>query len=82
MMGLEGAANYLVSLLMQLFNIVYNVGEELFGGLPQTYLTVFAFLVTATLPSALMYVFVAYRKYILYLLLFGWFLFILAVILF
>nr|WP_012386946.1 hypothetical protein [Sulfolobus islandicus]ABE99617.1 hypothetical protein [Sulfolobus islandicus] len=82
MIGLEGAANFLVSLLMQIYQAIYQISEELLGGMPSEYLIIFMFLATATFPAALMYVFVAYRKYIMYLLMFGWFLFILAVILF
>lgn len=44
--------------------------DVLVGDVPSSYLLVFTFLVAATFPATLMYVFVAYRKYVLCSLLF------------
>jgi hypothetical protein len=82
MMGFESASNYILNLLCNLFMIFYQLGEEFLGTMPQRYILTFDVLMLSSLPSVLMYVFVAYRKYILYMLLLGWFLFILAVILY
>ena len=71
----------LLSIILQIQDFFYNVSNTVLIGMPSQAVEAFAFLLLVTLPTAVMYVFVAYRKYIMFAIGFLWFLFIMAIIL-